>query len=88
MAKFMKDLRKLCYTLPFFLSALVAQLDRAFDCGSKGQGFEFLRAHHYISKNNKFSILQVFTFNLALNNSNFARNHILYSIREKRDGKI
>ena len=46
MAKFMKDLRKLCYTLPFFLSALVAQLDRAFDCGSKGQGFEFLRAHH------------------------------------------
>jgi len=32
--------------------------------------------------------LQVFTFNLALNNSNFARNHILHSIRGKCDGKV
>lgn len=39
--------------------ALVAQLDRAFDCGSKGQGFEFLRAHHFphISKANQMKIL-------------------------------
>lgn len=64
MAKFMKDLRKLCYTLPFFLSALVAQLDRAFDCGSKGQGFEFLRAHHDISKNDKILLSKNLCFYL------------------------
>ena len=57
----MKDLRKLCYTLPFFLSALVAQLDRAFDCGSKGQGFEFLRAHHDTYKTDKIPKIHAFT---------------------------
>ena len=56
----MKDLRKLCYTLPFFLSALVAQLDRAFDCGSKGQGFEFLRAHHDTYKTDKNPQIRAF----------------------------
>ena len=30
--------------------ALVAQLDRVFGYEPKGQGFESLRAHHYIGK--------------------------------------
>ena len=30
--------------------APVAQLDRAFDYGSEGQGFESSRAHHEINK--------------------------------------
>ena len=42
----MRNLRKLWLKSQLLYDALVAQLDRAFDCGSKGQGFEFLRAHH------------------------------------------
>ena len=36
--------------LVMIVIALVAQLDRAFGYEPKGQGFESLRAHHYIGK--------------------------------------
>ena len=38
-------------------SALVAQLDRALDYESRGQGFESSRAHHFLEKLNSFKKL-------------------------------
>ena len=35
-------------------NALVAQLDRALDYESRGQGFESSRAHHFLEKYNSF----------------------------------
>ena len=34
-----------------FINAPIAQLDRAFDYGSKGCGFDSYWAHHFIKKN-------------------------------------
>lgn len=69
--------------------ALVAQLDRAFDCGSKGQGFEFLRAHHFphISKANQMKIIfSPSELKTGITNEKFIKkeNFIFPNLYEKR----
>lgn len=42
------------------ICAPLAQLDRAFDCGSKGQRFESSRAYHFISKTPLNALLKTY----------------------------
>ena len=59
-------------------NALVAQLDRALDYESRGQGFESSRAHHFLNKHKSFKHLHFLALveNLDYSNNLFKQSKL------------